>query len=463
MVFSSAIFLFIFLPIIMIANMILPKAYRNMLLLFASLLFYAWGEPVYILLMLFSILANYTGALLIDKTEAQNKKRLLLSLFISFDLGMLFVFKYANFITHNLTRYTAFDITPTKIALPIGISFFTFQAMSYIIDVYKKTSKAERNISHTALYISFFPQLIAGPIIKHHDIAAQINKREITTEKTYSGVIRFIIGLSKKLLIANILGHAADIIFSHDPAGLGSSLAWTGAVFYTLQIYFDFSGYSDMAIGLGRIFGFEFKENFDHPFVSSSMNEFWKRWHISLTNWFREYLYYPLGGNRKGTVRTYFNLLIVFFCTGFWHGAEWTFIIWGMAHGFFMLLEKSRVIRIPENRYNIFGNIYSLIVVTITFTIFRAPDMTYALSFLGSMFSFAKDTTTLSAVIFTPVRLFVLAAAVLASFPVFTKSIRNISSPVYTGMRSIFALILFILCILVLSGESYNPFIYFRF
>lgn len=463
MVFSSTVFLFIFLPLVMISNMLLPKSCRNALLLFASLLFYAWGEPVYVLLMLVSILVNHTGALFINKTAVLERKRLLLALFIVFDLALLFVFKYANFITYNLSRSTFINIIPARIALPIGISFFTFQAMSYIIDVYRNTSKAERNISHTALYISFFPQLIAGPIIKHHDIAAQISKREVTVDKTYTGIIRFITGLSKKLLIANILGEAADIIFTLDPYMIGTHIAWTGAVFYTLQIYFDFSGYSDMAIGLGLIFGFEFKENFNHPFVSSSMNEFWKRWHISLTNWFREYLYFPLGGNRKGTFRTYLNLLIVFFCTGFWHGAEWTFIIWGMTHGFFMLLEKSRVIRISKDKYNITGNLYCLMIVTVTFTIFRAPDMVYALSFLRLMFSYAKDTAMISPVIFAPIRIFVLAAALLASFPVSGIFKRIIPERHFTRLRSASALVLFILCVLVLSGESYNPFIYFRF
>jgi alginate O-acetyltransferase complex protein AlgI len=462
MVFSSSIFLFAFLPIVFVLNLLLPVKYRNIFLLTASLLFYSWGEPVYVFLMLLSIAVNYYMAILISRSENTGSKKSWLILAVIFNLLLLSVFKYANFISLNFIRFFDLDLQPTSISLPIGISFFTFQAMSYIIDVYRGTSKAERNISNVALYISFFPQLIAGPIIKHHDISEQIRGRVISTEKIYSGMTRFITGLSKKILLANVLGEAADIIFKSDPSRIGSAFAWVGAAAYTLQIYFDFSGYSDMAIGLGKMFGFEFKENFNYPFTAKGLNDFWKRWHISLTNWFREYLYIPLGGNRKGIVRTYVNLLIIFLCTGFWHGAEWTFVLWGLCHGAFMLLERSNIIPVGKIKIKGLVNIYSLFVIVTTFTIFRSPDIRFAFEYLKAMFSFSSPQTVLPQV-YSPFNIFIFSAAIISSLPVASYFKKISESGIYNGLRYAFSFVLLLFCFFALAGETFNPFIYFRF
>ncbi len=462
MVFSSSIFLFAFLPIVFILNLLLPSKYRNIFLLMASLLFYSWGEPVYVFLMLISIAVNYCMALVIERSGNNGAKKYWLSFAVIFNLLLLSVFKYANFISLNFIKLFDLDLQPTSISLPIGISFFTFQAMSYIIDVYRGNSKAERNISNVALYISFFPQLIAGPIIKHHDISEQIRNRSVSTDKIYSGMTRFITGLSKKLLLANVLGEAADIIFRSDPSRIGSAHAWAGAAAYTLQIYFDFSGYSDMAIGLGKMFGFEFKENFNYPFTAKGMNDFWKRWHISLTNWFRDYLYIPLGGNRKGTIRTYVNLLIIFLCTGFWHGAEWTFVLWGLCHGAFMLLERSGIIPVNRIRIKSLVNIYSLFVIVTTFTIFRSPDIRFAFEYLKAMFSFSSSQTFFPQV-YSPFNIFIFSAAVISSLPVASAFKKFSEAGIFNGLRYAFSFVLLFFCFLALAGETFNPFIYFRF
>jgi alginate O-acetyltransferase complex protein AlgI len=466
MVFSSSIFIFLFLPFVFLVNLILPSKFRNYFLLITSLLFYAWGEPVYVLLMMFSIIMNHIFALLISNSTIPKKKKNYLVISVVFNLVLLVFFKYIGFIITNMDSIPGIRIPAVNIALPIGISFFTFQAMSYVIDVYRKNAEAQKSILNVALYISFFPQLIAGPIIKYHDVSEQIRSRTITVDKIYSGISRFVVGLAKKLLIANVLGEAADLIFGTDPSGIGALVSWTGAIAYTLQIYFDFSGYSDMAIGLGRMFGFEFMENFDHPFTARSMNEFWKKWHISLTNWFREYLYIPLGGNRKGTVRTYVNLIIVFFCTGFWHGAEWTFVIWGLTHGFFMLIEKVVTNRYKNFRFGVLGNIYTLLVVTVTFVIFRSPDIQYAIKYIGSMFSgFSPGNSVLNVIpmISSPSYIITFIIAIPASLPLSAYLKARIKGRVYEKIRFAVILTLFALCVISIAGETYNPFIYFRF
>jgi alginate O-acetyltransferase complex protein AlgI len=466
MVFSSSIFIFLFLPFVFLINLILPSKFRNYFLLFVSLIFYAWGEPVYVFLMLFSIVVNHFFALSISRsTESQKRKRFMVPAII-FNLVLLIFFKYAGFILSNIASIPGVKIGVPDIALPIGISFFTFHAMSYIIDIYRNNAKANNSILNVALYISFFPQLLAGPIIKYHDIADQIESRTITVDKVYSGISRFVVGLAKKLLIANILGKAADAIFGTDPSGLGSVVSWAGAIAYTLQIYFDFSGYSDMAIGLARMFGFEFKENFNYPYISRSMNEFWKRWHISLTNWFREYLYIPLGGNRKGKFRTYLNLIIVFFCTGFWHGAEWTFVIWGLTHGFFMLIEKMILQKNKNFKFGVIGNIYTLLVVTITFVIFRSPDIGYAARYIGSMFSGAgpgAGSIDIVPMITSPSYILTFIIAIPASLPLIGYIRTRMRNGVFESVRFAVILALFALCVITIAGATYNPFIYFRF
>ncbi|MDD4494331.1 MAG: MBOAT family protein [Eubacteriales bacterium] len=470
MVFSSSIFIFIFLPTVFILNLLLPVKYRNGLLLFASLFFYAWGEPVYVLIMLLSIVVNYFLALLIGKS-GQSKTNSILTLTVVFNLLMLIVFKYTNFIVDNINRLINVPIEIPYIALPIGISFFTFQSMSYVIDVYRDKSLMQKNIFNVALYISLFPQLIAGPVVRYHDIASQIESRSENVDKMALGIRRFTIGLAKKLLIANTLGELADRIFSSDMPGLTTSEAWVGAIAYTLQIYFDFSGYSDMAIGLGRLFGFEIMENFNFPFIARSIRDFWRRWHISLTTWFRDYLYIPLGGNRNGTGRTYFNISVVFLLTGLWHGAEWTFLIWGAFHGVFMVLERTGILKPEEIKPKFLGNIYTLIIVVAGFVIFRSESFSQAADFFKAMFakfSFEIRDPALRADLLSPMMVITFTSAVLASTPIvpfiadkFKGSKRIARTVNATGYILSFALLF--LCILALSLNTYNPFIYFRF
>ena len=376
MVFSSAIFLLAFLPIVFISNYFIKKEYSNYLLLIASLIFYAWGEPYLVLLMIFSILVNWFFGLLIDKT-CNTSRKLILAGGIIIDLSILGYFKYAGFFVKIINFAVGSNLFPIpKISLPIGISFFTFQAISYIVDVYRGDTEASNNPVNVALYISFFPQLIAGPIVKYRDINKQIEQRSIRWDEVSDGFKRFIYGLGKKVIISNVLGSLVDTIYANEIGTISSVVAWLGAFAYTFQIYYDFSGYSDMAIGLGKMFGFNILENFNYPYLSGSITEFWRRWHISLGSWFREYLYIPLGGNRKGVIRTYLNLVAVFFFTGLWHGADLSFIIWGLYHGFFTILERAGFKKILD-KSKILSIIATFFVVTIGWVMFRATDTFY--------------------------------------------------------------------------------------
>lgn len=341
MVFSSLIFIWVFLPVVLGGYFLIKDEFKNIFLLLASLIFYSWGEPKYIWLMIFSILINYGIGILIEKYIRW--KKILLILDIIINIGILGYFKYFNFGVEIVNKYMGLEIKAQEIILPVGISFFTFQILSYIIDLYRGCYKAQKNIINLALFIALFPQLIAGPIVRYEDIEEQLNYRICTQEKMAWGIRRFIYGLGKKVIIANTIAQSVDVIYSLDYFNLTGGLAWTGALLYALQIYYDFSGYSDMAIGLGAILGFDFQENFNYPYFSSSIQEFWQRWHISLGEWFKKYLYIPLGGNRKGTVRTYVNLFIVFGVTGLWHGASLNFILWGAYHGFLRVVEKRYV------------------------------------------------------------------------------------------------------------------------
>ena len=467
MVFSSTTFLFIFLPVVFLAYIPLGPRLRNILLLFASLVFYAWGEPVFVFVMLASIGINYAFARLIDRGKTDQAKRGFVAIAMVINLLLLIVFKYTNFIVDNINAVFNLQINVPHISLPIGISFFTFQAMSYIIDVYREKNRSEKSILNVALYISFFPQLIAGPIVKYHDIAEQISKREMTTDKVFYGLRRFIIGLSKKLLIANTVGQVADSIFAAAPAELSAGIAWLGAITYVLQIYFDFSGYSDMAIGLASLFGFELKENFNYPYISQSIKEFWRRWHISLSTWFKEYLYIPLGGNRKGYIRTGVNMFIVFLCTGIWHGAAWNFVVWGLFNGLFLLLENYKVLQ-PEKWPRIFRHVYAALVFIIGFTIFRAPDMSFATQFISSMFTGRATLTSrwIFAEIGTPFMWSVLIIAIVAAMPIIPKikaTMTEKQGPLLEQIAYGVTLMLLVLCILNISSSTFNPFIYFRF
>ena len=339
MVFSSAVFLFAFLPIVFIMHTAIRNTMaRNILLIVASLLFYAWGEPVYILLLLLSILVNFVLGRFVWERKA------VLAAGVVINLAFLIVFKYTGFIVQSLNAIPFINIKEPGISMPIGISFYTFQAMSYVIDTYRDEKKRPGSFFDVMLYICLFPQLVAGPIVKYNSVREQLRDRQVGAEEISAGICRFIIGLSKKMLIANVMAAAVDKMFALDMAQLDTASAWVGAVCYLFQIYFDFSGYSDMAVGMGKMFGFTFPENFDYPYTASSVRQFWKKWHISLTSWFREYLYFPLGGNRKGKARTLFNRFFVFLCTGIWHGANWTFVAWGIYHGLLTMLETALVL-----------------------------------------------------------------------------------------------------------------------
>ena len=384
MVFSSLTFLCIFLPVVLALYYLLPTLrIRNVLLIVVSLLFYAYGEPVYVLLMIASIIINYIFGRLLG-TENKKKRQWILAIAVIINIGLLVVFKYLDMMVQTVNQLCGSEIPLAGLALPIGISFFTFQALSYVIDVYRREVEPQKNLWNVMLYISFFPQLIAGPIVKYHDIQEQIDNRNTDVKEIAEGLRRFIIGLSKKVLISNTMAVTADALFAAGAGELNILSAWIAAIAYMLQIYFDFSGYSDMAIGLGHMFGFRFLENFRYPYISSNIQEFWRRWHISLSTWFKEYLYIPLGGNRKGKARTCLNKMIVFFSTGLWHGANWTFVLWGLWHGVFLLFEQvCPVKKLPK----VLAHIYALIVVCVGFVMFRADTFGQGMFMIGTMFS----------------------------------------------------------------------------
>ena len=468
MVFSSLSFLCIFLPVVMLLYYLLPNLrVKNILLVTASLLFYAYGEPVYIILMIVSTAINYVFGRLLE-TENNRIRKTVIALTVIINLGLLLVFKYTDMIIDALNKILHSDIPMQNLSLPVGISFFTFQAMSYVIDVYRKEVKVQKNYLNIILYISFFPQLIAGPIVRYHDIQKQIVSRKADIKEIAKGLRRFIIGLSKKVLISNTVAVAADAIFNTPMDRLNVLSVWIGAVSYLIQLYFDFSGYSDMAIGLGHIFGFHFLENFQYPYISSSIKEFWKRWHISLSTWFKEYLYIPLGGNRKGKLRTCINKMIVFLATGLWHGANWTFVIWGIWHGIFLLLEDILPIKkIPK----LIAHIYTLMVVCVGFVIFRADTLANGLVMIKKMFldwEFSKGQMQVALNQLNPLFLLMMLIGVVGSLPIIpklaAKARTSIQSwEVVTGLSYIGGFILLLLCMLSLSGSTYNPFIYFRF
>ena len=464
MVFSSMVFLCIFLPVVFLLHLLLPGIRaKNGMLLLASLAFYAYGEPVYVILMIASAFVNYLSAILIGKNPAG--KKAVMAVNVILNLGVLVLFKYTGFLTESVNTILGTAIPVPSIRLPIGISFFTFQAMSYVIDVYRGVTGAQKNFGKVLLYISFFPQLIAGPIVKYHDIAQEIENRTQTVDGVTDGIRRFVVGLSKKVLISNTVGLVADTLFAADVSGLNAAAAWIGAVSYMLQIYFDFSGYSDMAIGLGEMFGFHFKENFNYPYISGSIREFWRRWHMSLSGWFQEYLYIPLGGSRKGKIRTVINKFIVFLCTGIWHGANVTFLFWGLYHGCFLMLEEI-VPAIREQGGKVksfFQHIYTLLVVLIGFVFFRADSMHQGAAWIKTMFTgFGSNTAAMSLALeqLTPLYLVTAAVGIVACCPVkmLVKKGRAFEAVTAAG-----SLALLLLCMLSLASGTYNPFIYFRF
>lgn len=465
MVFSSMFFMWVYLPIVILGYHIAGKKYKNIFLVFASLFFYAWGEPVYILLMLFSIAFNWKMGLWIEKTF--EKKKLVLIADLIVNVVLLAVFKYLDMMISAVNVILGSDkILLKELALPIGISFYTFQAMSYIIDLYRGKYKAQKNIISLALYISFFPQLIAGPIVRYADINEMIENRKVSLVQTASGIRRFIYGLGKKVILANILAESASQISDMYMPRVTGTIAWTGAILYTLQIYYDFSGYSDMAIGLGKIFGFEFLENFDYPYLSRSISEFWRRWHISLGTWFREYLYIPLGGNRKGKMRTYWNLLIVFAVTGLWHGASWNFVLWGLYYGILIVIERIGLGKLLEKN-KVIAWFYSMLAVIFGWVIFQQTDIKRVFDFLIRMllpWRYTDTIYTLPELVSSRVLLVLICAVVgcgglqyFATKWKLTDRWRN-SIP-----EMIFCIGIVICSFMLLAGGSYNPFIYFRF
>lgn len=458
MVFSSAIFLFVFLPTVIVLDRMLSSVRaKNWLLLIASLLFYSFGQPVYLLLLLVSVALNYGCGLL----AAGRYRKAGAVIAVLGNIGLLGVFKYTDFIIGSLNGALGLSLPMSGIVLPIGISFFTFQGLSYVIDVYRDRTLVARSFSTVLLYIAFFPQLIAGPIVKYHDIAREISERTVTAEQTALGIRRFICGLSKKLLLSNAMGQMADVVFALPAGEIGMFAAWMGAICYTLQIYFDFSGYSDMAIGMGQIFGFHFLENFDYPYTATTIKEFWRRWHISLSSWFRDYLYIPLGGNRKGNGRTWINRFLVFFATGLWHGASWTFVLWGLWHGLFSVLEDCGALPVKRLKGKLLGRIYTLLVVVLGFVLFRAETLPQAGAMFAAMFTgFGLSWQGTAAVCagLTPLFLLTLVLALVLSAPV----VKRLEGKCQT-LSMIGALALLVLCMLNLSAGTFNPFIYFRF
>ena len=478
MVFSSAIFLFLFLPaVFLLYRLCRNQRGQNLLLAAASVVFYAFGQLGYVPLFLLSVCINYlAGRLLLS---LQRRRKVVLALAVVLNLGILAVFKYADFALQNLNLLLHTDFPLPGITLPIGISFFTFQGLSYVIDTYRDPSMGTKDFGKLLLYLAFFPQLIAGPIVKYHDIAGQIDRRRCSVEETGAGVRRFLLGLAKKLLVADSVGRIADTVFADCLHGVYGApdirLMWLGTLCYTLQIYYDFSGYSDMAIGLGHMFGFRFRENFLFPYGAASIRDFWRRWHISLSTWFRDYLYIPLGGSRRGRLRSAFNRLLVFFCTGIWHGANWTFVLWGLGHGLLASLEDWGVLPVKKLRQSAVGRLlcrsYTFLAVMLLFALFRADSLRDAGTLFAALFSggVTAQGTLLLARLLSPATVLVLLLALLFAGNLIPRLRQRLfpegaePRPAVPALSWLFSLLLFALSALSLARGGFHPFIYFQF
>ena len=463
MLFSSMVFVFLFLPLTCFAYLCVNTRLKNYVLLIASLIFYAWGEPRYLAIMLLTIIINYWGAVAIASIQKFRKLCLIVTIIV--DLSFLIYFKYFNFLIDNLNRIVFVDVPFRDIIMPIGISFYTFQAMSYLIDVYRREVKVQRDILKLALYISLFPQLVAGPIVKYHDVEQQINRRKVDFAKVSLGIKRFIIGLAKKMLLANMMGEVADKIFSQSVEQFNSYIAWVGAIAYSLQLFYDFSGYSDMAIGLGLIFGFRFLENFNYPYISKSITEFWRRWHISLSTWFKEYLYVPLGGNRVSKLRNYFNLFVVFLATGIWHGASWNFVLWGVYFGIIIIIEKLFLGKYLEKAPAFLSHLYAIFLFTFGWVLFDFTDMGQMCDFIVSLFNGGSvGLISHDALVYVLAYLPVLIISIIASTPLVSNLHKKIENRAWCGYAdAALVLIALVICTASLVSSGYNPFIYFRF
>lgn len=465
MLFSSIPFLYYFLPLVLAVYFLTPAHFRNAVLLLASLIFYAWGEPKYVLLMLASILSGYGFGLLQERYRGQKGAKLVCGLSVAVSLSFLLYFKYADFFLENFNAATGLGVPLLRIALPIGISFYTFQIISYTVDVYRG-EPAQKNLIHLAAYVAMFPQLIAGPIVRYSDIAQQLEHRSHSTALAAEGVRRFLIGLGKKILIANQLGELCSVFRASDEKSV--LFYWLYAVAFALHIYFDFSGYSDMAIGLGKVFGFHFLENFNYPYISASITEFWRRWHMSLGTWFRDYVYIPLGGNRVGRARQLLNILVVWMLTGFWHGAAWNFVVWGLMFAVLLIMEKLWLLK-PLSKCRPLAHLYVVFFVVISFVIFNAENMGQALSDIGGLFG-AGGIPLVSAEAVYCLRSFalVLILAVFGATPLLRNGLVRLSQYPTAGkvLNALEPFTLFVL-LLVMTGYlvdgSFNPFLYFRF
>lgn len=466
MVFSSLVFLFVYFPIVMVVMKLSPLKYRNLILFVVSLVFYGWGEPKYILIMLLSTVVDYFNGYMIDKNKNNRKVAKRFVIFsIVFNLGLLGFFKYFDFFAANLMSLGFTWIHPLGLTLPIGISFYTFQTMSYPIDVYRKDADVQKNIISFGAYVSMFPQLIAGPIVRYKDIAKQLVSRDETADKFYLGIQRFMIGLSKKVLLANSIGLLWESIQVLPQSQMSIVTAWLGAAAFAFQIYFDFSGYSDMAIGLGKMLGFDFLENFNYPYISSSITDFWRRWHISLSSWFRDYVYIPLGGNRKGNLLTYRNIFIVWLLTGFWHGASWNFMLWGIYFGVLLMIEKAFLLKYLKKAPRFLAHIYTLLLVLISWVIFAFIDLDQGVTFLQTMFGL-KDIPFVDGLSLFYLRnnIGLLVILVIASTPLF----KNLFSKYVMNKKAewivpVLVILGLIICTAYIVDATYNPFLYFRF
>jgi len=482
MLFSSPVFLFLFLPVSLALHFLIGHKFRNLFLLIASLLFYVWGEGTYVVMMVSIIAVNYALGRWIEGRTGERSVKGAVAVAVIINVGLLIAFKYSNFLVNQVNsallplRITPLDLKPVH--LPLGISFFTFHALSYVIDISRGQVRAGKPLDF-AVYMTFFPHAIAGPIVRYGDIAEQIRRRVITTAGFAEGIRRFILGLAKKVLVANTVAMTADAIFTLPQGELTAGLAWLGLVCYTLQIYFDFSGYSDMAIGLAKLFGITFLENFDYPYAARSVTEFWRRWHISLSTWFRDYLYIPLGGNRSGAARTCFNLVTVFFLCGLWHGASWTFAAWGLYHGAFLIIERTRIGRVVELLWSPGKHLYTLLVVSLGWVLFRADSLSHSLAFVSAMVGLghASGLVHHTGLYLDNQLALALLAGVIGSAPVlpWLIQIRGEKLDLVTGrfgivLRNGLALaeltslsLLLLTSAMLLAAGTYNPFIYFRF
>ena len=465
MVFSSLTFLYAYLPVVLLVYYLVPIRWRNLVLFIVSLFFYGWGEPRYVFVMVGSIFLNWGAGLLIEKAQNNNdqaKAKKILTWAIVINLVILGIFKYADFVVENL-NHLGLSLKPLKLSLPIGISFYTFQAMSYPIDLYRGETSAQHSFLKFGTYVTMFPQLIAGPIVRYTDIARQLDDRSVSSRKLEAGIRRFLIGLCKKVLLANAVGAVYQSISSLPDAQMSTATAWIGILCFTLQIYFDFSGYSDMAIGLGKLLGFDFLENFNYPYVATSVTDFWRRWHISLSSWFRDYVYIPLGGNRKGLPRQILNLLIVWMLTGFWHGASWNFVLWGLFYGAVLIVEKLFLLKGLNHLPKWVGRIYTMFIVMIAWVLFAFTDLSQGLHYLSMMFNSTGTFANSMTWYYLRDNAVLLIICVIAATPIAKTKLNIMNKKIGRIIEPLLVIAAFVLCTASVVSSSYNPFLYFRF